>query len=68
MVVIHLYAEDNCGAGGCDDISDYQRPIVKHNALNDKKYRSGTHKEESRHSDAIGVSCTDCIDCLREIT
>ncbi len=66
-VVGELYAEnDDTGYGG-DGVCDDQRPVVDHYSLHYKENNSEPEKEERGHGYAVGVTCADGVDGLREI-
>ncbi len=67
VVVVNLYAESYCGGSAGKKICDYEGPVVEHESLDYEENASEAHQKESRHGDAIGVSCADSVNGLRHI-
>ena len=68
QIILHLDDEDNHTARKRDEVGEYQVVVLNQQSLNDKRKASYSHHDEARQRDAVGVTCTDGLNGLGQIT
>ena len=68
QIILHLDDEDNHTARKRDEVGEYQVVVLNQQSLNYKRKASYSHHDEARQRDAVGVTCTDGLNGLGQIT
>ena len=67
IVVPHLNNKDDDTTGESDKVGEQQVDVVDENTLNDEGKAAYCHHDESRQRNAVGVTCTNSLNGLRQI-
>jgi hypothetical protein len=68
QIILHLDDEDDDAAGKGDEVGEYQVVVLNQQSLNYKRKATYSHHDEARQRDAVGVTCTNSLNGLGQIT
>ena len=67
IVVLHLDNKDDDATRKSNKVGEEQVDVVDENTLNDEGKAAYGHHDETRQRNAVGVTCTNSLNSLRQI-
>ena len=66
-VVMQLYGEYDSRTNGRNDVGDDQRPVFKHDSLDNEKHAASAQRQKGGSGYTVGIAGTYCGNGLRQI-